>query len=202
MKAILLAAGFSSRMGCLKQIMPVAGVPMVRHIAESFLSADMQVVVVLGHRGAEIRRALEGFPCEYVVNSTPEVGMFSSVQCGCAVVEPGNGCLVMPGDCPGVRPVTIELIQQHLRNHPEQVIIPTFQGRRGHPVGVPAHIVDRIRSLPADTPGLRTLWHNQPETVLHVNVDDEAVLRDLDRPEDVEIQLASALTRRILPDFQ
>jgi CTP:molybdopterin cytidylyltransferase MocA len=202
MKAILLAAGFSSRMGRLKQVMPIAGVPMVRHIAESFLSADMQVVVVLGHRSAEIMQALEGLPCEYVLNSRPESGMFSSVQCGCAVVEAGNGCLIMPGDCPGVRPATIRFIRQHLYNHPKQVIVPTFQEHRGHPVGVPAPMVDRIRTLPADTPGLRTLWHNQPEMVLHVNVDDEAVLRDLDRPEDVETQLTHLLKRQMLSDFQ
>lgn len=203
MKAILLAAGFSSRMGRLKQIMPVAGVPMVRHIAEAFLSAGMQVVVVLGHRDAEIKQVLEGLPCGYVVNSRPEEGMFSSVQCGCAVVEPGSGCLVMPGDCPGVRPTTIQCIRQNLHKHPNQVIIPTFRGRRGHPVGVPTHIVDRIRTLPPDTPGLRTLWHNRPEMVRHVNVDDEAILRDLDRPEDVKIQLVhDAFTRQMLSDFQ
>lgn len=202
MKAILLAAGFSSRMGRLKQVMPVAGTPMVRHIAVSLLSADLQVVVVLGHRGAEIKQVLEGLPCEYVLNFRPEAGMFSSVQCGCAIVESGQGCLVMPGDCPGVRPVTICLIRQNLHNYPQQVIIPTFQGRRGHPVGVPAHIIDRIRTLPPDTPGLRTLWHNRPEMVLHVTVDDEAILRDFDRPEDVDIQLAQCRSGQPLSNFQ
>ncbi len=187
MQVILLAAGFSSRMGCLKQTMPIAGVPMVRHIAELLCETGMQVVVVVGYREIEVTEALAGLACEFVRNPAPEDGMFASVQCGCSAINPGEGCLVMPGDCPGVQRSIIRLIQETLTLHPTSVIIPAYQGRRGHPVGVPAHIVNRIKTLPASTPGLRTLW--QAEHVLQIPVDDPAVLRDLDRPEDLEVQL-------------
>ena len=170
-------------MGCLKQTMPLDGVPMVRRIAESLCEADMRVVVVLGHREADVRDALAGVSCEFVRNPAPENGMFASVQCGCGTVEREQGCLVMPGDCPGVQVATITCIKHTLQRHPTRVIIPIFQGRRGHPVGVPAHIVARVRALPPTTPGLRTLWH--AESVREIPVDDPAVLRDLDRPEDL-----------------
>ncbi len=183
MKAILLAAGFSSRMGRLKQTMLIDGVPMVRRIAESLRKADMRVVVVLGHREADVQKALAGVPCEYVRNPAPESGMFASVQCGCAHVANAQGCLIMPGDCPGVQVSTITCIKHTLHLHPASVIIPAYRRRRGHPVGVPAHVVARIKALPPTTPGLRTLWHI--ESVHEVPVDDAAVLQDLDRPEDL-----------------
>ena len=156
---------------------------MVRRIAESLCEADLRVVVVLGHREAEVRDALAGVPCEYVRNPAPENGMFASVQCGCASVANEQGCLVMPGDCPGVQAATIKCIRHTLQLYPTRVIIPAYRGRRGHPVGVPAHVVARIRALPSTTPGLRTLWPT--ENVYEVPVADHAVLRDLDRPEDL-----------------
>lgn len=184
MKAIILAAGFSSRMGRLKQTMPIRGVPMVRGIAERFRDAGLGVVVVLGHGAARVRAALRGVACEFVLNPTPESGMFASVQSGCALIPPGQGCLLIPGDCPGVQIATIRALQNALEANPASVVIPMYQGRRGHPVGMPAHVVERVRSLPATTPGLRTVWPT--ERVIELPVDDAAVLRDLDRPEDVQ----------------
>jgi molybdenum cofactor cytidylyltransferase len=186
MKAILLAAGFSTRMGEFKQVMKVAGMPMVRQVAGSLLSAGLEVLVIVGYRHAQVQEALSGLSCEYILNPRPEQGMFSSVQLGCARVETGTACLVTPCDCPGVLPATIRQVQQTVQHHRTKVIIPTFQGRRGHPVGLPASLVDMIRTLSPTTPGLNSLWRETPELVMHVEVDDPAVLRDFDRPEDIE----------------
>lgn len=186
MKAILLAAGFSTRMGALKQVMDIAGQPMVRRMVESLLAAGLDVLVVLGYQSAQVKKALQGLPCEYVLNNSPEQGMFSSVKLGCAHVKPDSACLVTPCDCPGVLPATIRQIHELLQREQTKVIIPTFQGHRGHPVGLPACLVNLIRTLPPTTPGLHSLWRENPEIVVSAEVDDPAVLRDFDRPEDVK----------------
>lgn len=186
MKAILLAAGFSTRMGELKQVMDIAGKPMVRRVAESLLAAGLDVLVVIGYQPAQVKGALQGLPCEYIVNNSPEEGMFSSVKLGCAHVEPDSACLVTPCDCPGVLPATIRQIHELVQREQTKVVIPTFQGRRGHPVGLPACLVDLIRTLPSTTPGLHSLWRETPEIIVYKQVNDPAVLRDFDRPEDVK----------------
>lgn len=185
MKAIVLAAGFSTRMGQLKQIMPIAGAPMVRQVAESLLMAGLELVVVVGHQRESVRQALHGLACEYVLNPKPEQGMFASVQAGCRKIEAGTACLVSPCDCPGILPTTIQQVKTTIVSFPDQVVIPTFHGRRGHPVGLPAGIVAQICSLPHDTPGLNTLWRETPDRVLFIEVTDPAVLRDFDTPEDL-----------------
>jgi molybdenum cofactor cytidylyltransferase len=186
MKAILLAAGFSSRMGELKQVMPIAGKPMVRQVAEALLAAGLELIVVIGHQGEQMKHALDGLHCEYILNAHPEVGMFSSVQLGCAAIKPLAPCLVSPSDCPGILPRTVQQIQAALERHPEQVIIPTFQGKKGHPVGLPVFLVEHLTALPPETPGLHSLWRNTPEIVLYLEVLDPAVLHDFDRPEDLK----------------
>lgn len=185
MKVILLAAGFSSRMGELKQVMDIAGKPMVRQVAESLLTAGLELVVVVGYQSERVKEALYGIPCQYVFNARPENGMFSSVKLGCSTVKPASACLVTTCDCPGILPVTIQRVKDTLAHNPVNVVIPTFRGRKGHPVGVPAFLVDQIHALPPDTPGLHSLWQQKPELVIHLEVDDPAVIRDLDKPEDV-----------------
>lgn len=185
MKAILLAAGFSTRMGALKQVMPIGGKPMVRHVAEPLLAAGLALVVVLGYQHEHVKKALHGLPCEYLLNEHPEDGMFSSVKLGCLSIDIGTGCLVTTCDCPGIEPKTIQLVKDTLEREQTKVVIPTFQGRRGHPSGIPGFLVEQIRSLPVDTPGMNSLWRSRPEIVLHVEVNDSAVLRDFDRPGDI-----------------
>jgi len=189
MQAILLAAGFSSRMGQLKQVMDIAGKPMVRQVAESLLAAGLELVVVIGCQGERVKKALQGLSCKYVINEHPEDGMFSSVKLGCLVVEPGSACLVTTCDCPGILPMTIQRVKNTLKHNYMKVVIPTFQGQRGHPVGLPTFLVEQIHSLPPGTPGLNSLWRHTPEMVLHLRVDDPAVLRDFDRPEDIRSEL-------------
>ncbi|PIE35431.1 hypothetical protein CSA56_04150 [candidate division KSB3 bacterium] len=186
MKAILLAAGFSSRMGTLKQIMPIEGKPMIYQAAEPFVSSGLELLVVLGHKHQRVQEALGSLPCRVLINPSPEDGMFSSVRLGCQAVPLGEPCLLSTCDCPGVAPHTIRMVQETLLEEQDHVIIPTYRGRRGHPVGLPAFLVERVHALPPETPGLNSLWRKSPEMVVHFNVYDPAVLRDLDRREDVE----------------
>ncbi|GAK60173.1 molybdenum hydroxylase accessory protein, YgfJ family [Candidatus Vecturithrix granuli] len=184
MNAIILAAGFSSRMGTLKQVMAFEDKPMTRQVAEPLLAAGLELIVVIGHERERVKSVLQDLPCKYVLNPCPEDGMFSSVRMGCLTVPAGEACLLTPCDCPGIRPETIRQVQITLEREREKVIIPTFQGRRGHPAGLPAMLVERIRTLPPDTPGLNSLWREQPEMVVHLEIPDPAILRDFDRPED------------------
>jgi molybdenum cofactor cytidylyltransferase len=173
-------------MGRLKQTIAIDGTPMIRQVAEPLYQAGLRLIVVIGHERERVQEALTALPCEYVSNDHPEDGMFSSVRLGCLAVESGQACLLTPCDCPGIHITTIQKIQATLTHHPANVVIPTFQGKRGHPVGLPAWLVAHICSLPPDTPGLNSLWRHTPEKVWQLEVDDPAVLRDIDTPEDLQ----------------
>ena len=173
-------------MGTLKQVMEFDDKPMIRHVAEPLLASGLELIVVIGHEHERVKAVLQDLPCEYVLNPQPEQGMFSSVRLGCLKVPRTEACLLTTCDCPGIRPETIQQVQTTLERHDSKVVIPTFQGRRGHPAGLPAALVDRIRTLPPDTPGLNSLWREQPEMVVPLEVNDPAILRDFDRPQDLE----------------
>ncbi|MDR3311110.1 MAG: NTP transferase domain-containing protein, partial [Oscillospiraceae bacterium] len=79
--AVILAAGYSSRMGVLKPLLPVGGVPAVARTAGALTAAGVSPVVVTGHRAAEIEAALDsaGGGLRVAYNGRYGDGMFSSV---------------------------------------------------------------------------------------------------------------------------
>ena len=80
---ILLAAGASTRMGRPKQLLPVRGRPLLRHVVEACLAAPVSpVIVVLGANSAEIAPCLGGLAVHVVVNAGWAEGMGSSLRAG------------------------------------------------------------------------------------------------------------------------
>ena len=78
---ILLAAGMSQRMGGVnKLLLPINGVPMVRHMALTLVAfADVSPVVVLGHEAERVGAALDGIALTMVTNAHYQSGQMSSV---------------------------------------------------------------------------------------------------------------------------
>ena len=80
---VLLAAGASSRMGQPKQLLPIHGKPLLRHVAEIALSAPVSpVVIVLGANAAQIKPTLDGLALHVIVNAAWRDGMASSLRAG------------------------------------------------------------------------------------------------------------------------
>lgn len=165
--------------------MALDGVPMARRVAEAFAFPGNAIYVVIGAHGEAVQASFEGFSCQFVVNQTPEAGMFSSVQAGCRAIPDGEPALLCPCDCPGIARETVCAVKEELERSPETIIIPSHQGRRGHPVGLPAWLVEHLRQLPPDTPGLRSLWPQFADRIRDFELPDAAILHDFDTLADV-----------------
>jgi molybdenum cofactor cytidylyltransferase len=76
-KPILLAAGMSQRMGGLnKLLLPINGVPMVRHMALTLVAfADVPPVVVLGHEAKRVAAVLDGIALTMITNAQYQTGL-------------------------------------------------------------------------------------------------------------------------------
>ncbi len=92
--------------------------------------------------------------------------------------------LVAPADCPRLSAQVINDLIAASSKSPNNLLVPTYQGKRGHPVLVPWRVVPQIKQLPFDQ-GLNAIVNSDPE-LLEITVDDEGVLDDLDTPEDYE----------------
>ena len=186
--AIVPAAGRGSRFaadhagGPPKMLAPVDGVPMIRRTVESLVAAGVErtIVVVSAEQATAIARALSGLVVTCVVNPHPDRGMFSSIQCG-MMAAPGALCLLLPGDMPFVQPSTItQLVSEAQATG--RTVVPSLDGHPGHPVVCSLSLYDRI--LAANTE-VRLDHLMRDDDVLHVQVSDPGVRRDVDRPGDL-----------------
>lgn len=196
--AIVLAAGASSRMGTLKPLLPLAGIPALEHAITVFRQAGIgEVLVVLGHRAEELRPVAERCGARCVLNSHYADGMYSSVVVGARALSPSaRGAFVLPADVPLVRAVTIrQLVAASLASR-SGIVYPVFDRRRGHPPLIARSILDQVAG---DQLGpLRTLLAVHEHSALEVPVADEAIHLDMDTPADFD-RLQTLARRRAIP---
>lgn len=183
---LLLAAGNSSRMGGIKQLLPWKGTSLINCVLqEAMLSEASRLFLVLGAYAGTIRKALV-LPenAEVVVNDAWQQGMGSTISTGIREVlkkgEPPDGVLLMLCDQPLI---TSEYLSR---------MITTFQkGRKGivasgygpH-AGVPALFAKRyfpaLARLDSDVGAREILARNQADCQL---LEAGEMLQDMDTME-------------------
>ncbi len=188
-RGILLAAGASTRMGEMKQLLPFGSASVVEHIVETLLAAPVEeLVVVVGHEEESVSGRLAGKHVRIAVNADYREGMTSSVKCGLRAVseEPGAFLLALV-DQPLMTTEVVRTVIDAFWAAGKGVCIPSYRGRRGHPVVFDSKYRDEILSLRGDV-GLKEVWRAHPEDIHHVEVDTDVVLRDMNYPDEYRAQ--------------
>lgn len=184
--AVLLAAGQSRRMaGTNKLTAPVAGKPLIRHVAEAALhSTAYETVVVLGNAADAVRNALSGLPLRFVENPEYHLGMATSIRAGItALGEDIDGALICLGDMPGLKPAHLDrLISAFNPVEGRAICIPTLSGKHGNPVLWGRMFFPELKSLEGDRGG-KPLLASHAEMIVEVAMADDGVLLDLDTPQ-------------------
>lgn len=181
---ILLAAGAGRRFGGDKLLHVLAdGTPMALGAARNLGSACDRVVVVLRAAGHPLARDFEEAGYALVVCPNADGGMGYSLAAGVRAAHDAAGWVVALADMPFIQPDSLRTVAAALRAG-ASLAAPTFQGRRGHPVGFARQWRDALCALVGDQ-GARQILTTHREQVVLCPVDDEGVLMDIDRPQDM-----------------
>jgi molybdenum cofactor cytidylyltransferase len=158
-------------------------------VAAAFTATGVTEIVIVtgaGHEQIEthIEELAQIYPVRAVYNpGHREGGMLGSVQAGLAGLGPGvAAALIGLGDQPQVREDTIRGICAGFRESTRQLVVPSFQNRRGHPWLVGRPLWHGILTLPA-TATLRDFLAAHATEIAYFSVQDDSILRDLDTPE-------------------
>jgi molybdenum cofactor cytidylyltransferase len=182
--ALILAAGDSRRMGRPKALLPLEGRTFLETLMDRFVRAGMApILVVLGGAAEEIRNVVKLSLARVLVNPDPSRGQLSSIHCGIQALAPGevDGLFIAPVDTPRVQIVTLEQMRGEFPGRP--LVVPVYQGRRGHPALFSASLFPELLHAPHDQ-GARAVVHATSRR-LEMPCDDPAVLEDFDAPEDL-----------------
>jgi putative nucleotidyltransferase with HDIG domain len=198
MAAIVLAAGYSSRMAEFKPLLPLAGSTALERCIDLFRAADVvEVIAVLGYRAEELQPIAERAGASCVRNPRYEQGMFSSITSGSRAL-PGwvEAAFVLPADIPLVRPHTIRQLAAAFVLRRAGVVYPVFAGQRGHPPLIARNILSEAAEEGEAGPLSDLLARHESEAI-EIQVWDQGIHMDMDTPADYEAMRTLAACRDI-----
>lgn len=171
-------------MGRPKQLLLLNDRPVIRLCLDCIAASGVKdIVTVLGHNGDEAAQALGGAPAKVIFNTNPASDMAASVRVGLRAIDPSaTGVLVCLSDHPMVSPETIRTLVQAHREKPDSIIIPLYEGRKGHPTLFFASSIQEVFNGIT----LRDVISRHAGRVHAEDVTDEGVVLDMDTPEDYE----------------
>ncbi len=189
--ALLLAAGESTRMGRLKQLLPWDGEPLVAWQARQLREGGADhVIVVLGHAAREIEAAVPDF-ARTVVNEDYKQGRATSLKRGAeALADDVEAILILSVDQPRPPWLTGRLIERWRIDRP-LVVSPRFTRGFGHPILLDGSLVQELREVSEATLGLRAVIDMHLNRAVSVAVANDAVNVDLNTQADYEAAKAA-----------
>ena len=182
--AILLAAGQSSRMGAFKPLLPFRDKTVIECCIESLRDGGVEtIVVIVGHRAAEVRKKLDQQSLLFAMNPDPKSEMGASIAAGVnELPEQCQAVVIALCDHPAVPPAVVTTLLETWKEG-ARLVIPTWQGRGGHPVLVDLSLKSELREL-STSGGLRSLFEAHKNDVKRVAVASPFIARDMDTWDD------------------
>ena len=185
---IILTAGYSSRMGSFKPLLQIGDKTAIEWIADTYQSAGiLPPIAVTGYKRELLQPILDKKGVWEAYNQDFDKGMFTSIQKGTREAlqlfpdEP-EGYFLMLVDSPLVSSNVLSQILDKHREVPDAFIVPCFQGKKGHPLFIPACFTDEILSHTGEG-GLKAITGRHEDRMIRLEVKEEAVVLDMDTQE-------------------
>ncbi len=192
LEAIVLAAGSGSRFGGAKLLAPWrGGVLLDGALAAAFAAPARTVSVVTGAEAERVEAAARGFATHKdqaarlrIVHAADHAeGMGASLRAAArSLPQDAAGVFVFLGDMPRIPTTVPHALAASLVA--ADAAAPFVDGRRGHPVLIGASLFPAMMDLGGDE-GARALLSGLGERLARVDTDDDGVLFDVDRPQDL-----------------
>lgn len=182
---LLLAAGFSRRFGSNKLLQDLAGgEPVAGRVCRTLASGTDRVLAVVRPGQQELSVVLKLAGAEVVTFEDAQRGMGASLAFGVRASPEASGWLVTLADMPWIKPDTIRAVAAALRSGAD-LVAPTWQGRRGHPVGFGSRFRQELCGLDGDQ-GAKALLDAHSHALQFIPCADTGIFLDIDLPADLE----------------
>jgi molybdenum cofactor cytidylyltransferase len=184
--AVILSAGESSRMGRPKALLPIDGETFIEKIVGALRKTSVaRIIVILGHNADEMKRRIEHLPVEILINPDYKLGQLSSLQVALRRLEKEPDCdgvLVHLVDHPYLDAKLAETMMERFAAGEKLIIVPHYNGKRGHPVIFSRRLFGELLAAPMDQ-GAKAVVNAHSADTLEVGTENEEITLDIDTPE-------------------
>ena len=181
LSAIILAAGSSKRFGKQKLCQKLPSGNTV--LGETISQVERAVSKVRIITNANIYASINDENGRLKVCPEANLGMGLTLAYGIKLVQSTNACLICLADMPFVKTTTYQTLAKSLTA--SNIVVPVFDGKQGNPVGFGKRYFKNLLMLNGDSGG-RSLLQTHADAIQRIEVDDPAILYDIDTPEDLE----------------
>jgi molybdenum cofactor cytidylyltransferase len=180
---LLLAAGSSIRFGSDKRL---ALLPNKKSIIDNTLfqicKTQLPVTVCLKPSDIDLQQQLSQRGISWIVNKNACAGMGSSIAAGIRLCTQWDATIIALADMPYLSSQTYASIAKVASR--EKIIIPSYRNQRGNPVCFGSSFYSQLEKLDSDIGGKDIVLIN-PQSVIELELEDEGVLKDIDKPTDL-----------------
>jgi molybdenum cofactor cytidylyltransferase len=194
---LILAAGYSTRMGRDKALLPWHHGTFLSAAIESLAPFTDFVVVVAGENADNLKRIVYAHGASLIVNPEPQRGQFSSLRIGLSeVLNHGrDAAIITLVDRPAAERPTVAQLREtfvHELNSPERThannlwaLVPEFEGKHGHPYIAGREMIEAFLRAPI-TSNAREVEHAHQAHITYLPVKDPLVIANVDTPEQYD----------------
>jgi molybdenum cofactor cytidylyltransferase len=180
--AVILTGGESRRMGSPKALLPYQGRTFLEHLLE--LTRHPRIGarrVVTGASHTEITHRVSLPPGIVVANRQWQKGQLSSIRAAIQSLRAleTEGMLIVLVDHPLITAGVIAALIETFDRSPDLIVLPTWQGRRGHPLIFPSRLYSELYNAPDDVGARAVVWAHKNE-IVEVPTEEEGVVLDID----------------------
>lgn len=189
MIGILLAAGFSRRFGVADKLLQTLpdGRPLALAAAENLINVIPLTIAVLRPENIKLAEILQDAGLRIVFCDARQTEMAdslaSAVRYSKQFDESGSGFVIALADMPYINPLTISAITNQIKAG-AAIVAPTYQNKRGHPVGFSAQFRHELEQLTGDE-GARAILKRHVNQIKLLECNDPGILSDIDTPQDL-----------------
>lgn len=183
--SVVLMAGFSRRMGKLKQHVSLCGRTFLEHIIYKLSSCDEDISkkIFVGQLSDELgKKKAEECGGFFIVNPNPEDGPLSSIRLAVKNLDKDSAIMLWPTDHPMISEDTVAHIIKAWKKEPDKITVPSDGEHRGHPSIFPAWCFELFYSISLDK-GAKAVMTMFPERINHVIVNDGWITKNINTPE-------------------
>ncbi|QDT28607.1 nucleotidyltransferase family protein [Gimesia panareensis] len=201
--AVIPAAGHSRRMGTHKLLLSLGKETVIQRLIRGLgISRICRIIIVARRADQSFAAHLAGEDVELVQPEVDPPDMKASVQAALRWIEAHyhpteeDSWLLIPADHPVLKPDLIERLCEVWSQSAARIMIPTFEGQKGHPAFFRWSVAKEVFQLGAEQ-GINALWKEGTASPMLWECEDPEILIDLDTPTDLE-----AVRQRFAPDFE
>ena len=187
---IILAAGSSKRLQAagVKTLKPLLKIGHKTFLSKAIhnCSSVGDCLVVLGYQADELAKHCKELDVPFCVNQNYQNGQTSSLKIGIKnLPHATTRFFIYPVDYPLIQGATIKLLLEALQSTHKEIVLPTYEGKGGHPSLISISLEEEFLSLHEDEPASLVI-HRDPDRVARVPVQDFGVIQDIDTVEDYQ----------------